>query len=406
MNTRCKYYLHRVLINHWKTKNKKMKKQQPEELITKYLSGNATAAERAKLESWYLTYSQSSKDSLPDPDYPLIEQEMWSMIEEKLQPRHKKSQLWPRISIAAAIILVAGGLYFYNKTTSTNAPKEALVTHDIYPGKNRATLTLANGKTINLSDAQTGVVINAGQLAYNDGSVISEADKELNNATEGIVTLTAVTPRGGQYQFTLADGTKVWLNADSKLEFPSDLKNANKRVVKLIGEAYFEVSKLSNAAGRIPFIVETDKQAVEVLGTKFNINSYADEIGVKTTLLEGSVRVSSIKQPKNQALLQPNQQALLIGSDPIAVKKVDIEDAVAWKNGDFIFDNDDLESIMRKIARWYDVEVYYSETPKKNLHFGGVVSRSRKISAVLKIMQSEGQISFKTEGRKITVIQN
>lgn len=389
-----------------------MKKQQPEELIHKYLSGNATADEKARLESWYLMYSKNSKDALPDPQYTAIGQEMWSVIEEKLQPRYRKSRLWLRVSIAAALVLMAAGLYFYHKTTSLKEPQQIIAANDIDPGKNRATLTLANGKTINLSDAKTGVILDAGRLAYNDGSAIPEVDKEQENlkannfnADEAIM-LTAITPRGGQYQFTLSDGTKVWLNADSKLEFPSDFKNARKRIVKLIGEAYFEVNKLSNSDGRVPFIVETDKQAVEVLGTKFNINSYTDEVGVKTTLVEGSVRVSSAQQPKNQAILQPNEQAFLMDGEPISVKNVDIEDAIAWKNGDFIFDNDDLESIMRKIARWYDVEVYYPETPRKNLHFGGVVSRSRKISAVLKIMQSEGQVSFKTQGRKITVIQN
>jgi transmembrane sensor len=379
-----------------------MEKQQPEELINKYLSGKATADEKAMLESWYLVHTKNSEDVLPDPEYPLIEQEMWPLIEKKLQPRQKQTRLWPRISIAAAIVLVASGLYFFNKSNRVNESQQASFIHDIPPGKNTATLTLTNGKKIQLSDTKTGVVIGAGSLAYSDGSEVSHEE----GSSSEVVQMIASTPRGGQYQFILSDGTKVWLNADSKLEFPSDFKNAKERIVRLEGEGYFEVAKLTNSAGRIPFIVKTDKQVVEVLGTHFNINSYSDEIGDKTTLLEGSVRVSSTQQNTNQAILKPNEQSLLVGSNPITVKKVDVEDDVAWKNGDFTFDNDDLESIMRKIARWYDVEVYYPETPKKSLHFGGVVSRSRSISSVLNSMQSEGQVNFKLQGRKITVIQN
>lgn len=388
------------------------KQQQPEELINKYLSGKATADEKAELESWYLIHAKNSKDSLPEPVYPLVGQEMWSVIEEQLEPRQKQTRLWPRISVAAAIVLIASGLYFYNKNSTVRGPQQALSTKDIAPGKNIAMLTLANGKKILLSDSKTGVVIKGGALTYNDGSAISEADNEqIDLGSQDFspavaVKMSASTPRGGQYQFTLADGTMVWLNADSKLEFPSDFKNGKERIVKLEGEAYFEVAKLNNSTGRVPFIVETDKQIVEVLGTHFNINSYNDEAGEKTTLLEGSVRVSSAGQDKNQAILKPNEQSLLIGTSPISVRKVDTEDAVAWKNGDFIFDNDDLESIMRKIARWYDVEVYYPEKPKKSLHFGGVVSRSKNISSVLKIMQSTGQVNFKMQDRRITVIQN
>lgn len=384
-----------------------MEKQQPEELIHKYLGGKATLDEKVKLESWYLTHSGSKKDALPEIDYPIVGQEMWSLIEKQLQRRNKRRHLWARISIAAAILVIVSGLYFYHKTSRIKEPQLVNVETEISPGKNIATLTLANGKMIKLSDTKTGIVIDGDSLTYNDGSNIAGTNiAHKNPVSAEAERMVASTPRGGQYQFVLADGTKVWLNADSKLEFPSDFSSAKERIVTLKGEAYFEVAKHNNSAGRVPFKVVTDQQVIEVLGTHFNVNSYRDEVGVKTTLLEGSIKITAAQQPKNQVVLKPNEQAFLTEQGTITVKNVEVEDAIAWKNGDFIFDNDDLESIMRKIARWYDVDIYYPEMPKKNMRFGGVVSRSKKISSVLNIMQSTGQVKFKVQGRQITVIQN
>jgi transmembrane sensor len=327
-----------------------------------------------------------------------LDHDLLAALKEREKPV-KTVRLWYRIAAAASICIVLGlaMLFYVNKQGDDGRNVKPGI--DIAPGKNTATLVLPNGKTINLSDAKTGIVIDASKLTYNDGSVVSSKtipDQE-RASKQHAENLTVSTPRGGQYRIVLPDGTQVLLNAASLIKFPSNFAQLKERRVELIGEAYFEVTKNMDK----PFIVKSMEQEVQVLGTHFNVNAYSDEKSIKTTLIEGSVRVSGNKK---QIVLMPNQQAVF--GDDIRVKNVDVESEIAWKNGDFVFDSDDLESIMRKISRWYDVEVFYDGKPDKEMHFGGIVSRAKNISAVLKIMQSTGQVSFKVQGRKITVIQN
>ncbi|WEK20215.1 MAG: FecR family protein [Candidatus Pedobacter colombiensis] len=319
-----------------------------------------------------------------------LDQELLAAVKERNKPV-KTIRIWYRTVGAAAILIVLGiGMFFYSYKKQVSEDEKLIAGKSIAPGKNTAKLTLSDGKTISLSDAKMGIVIEASKLTYNDGSAVSESKMPTKN-------LTVNTPRGGQYRIVLPDGTQVWLNAASVLKFPSSFALLKERKVELIGEAYFEVTKDKNK----PFIVKSKGQEVQVLGTHFNINCYTDEASIKTTLIEGSVMVSGKQE---HVVLKPNQQAVL--NNEIEVKNVDVENEIAWKNGDFIFDSDELESIMRKISRWYDVEVFYTEKPSKKMHFGGIVSRTKDISAVLKIMQSTGQVSFKVEGHKITVTQN
>ena len=292
-----------------------------------------------------------------------------------------------------------------------------LVVNDVAPGSNGATLTLANGKVINLSDAKTGVVIGNEKLAYDDGTDLGQpalnsvqGHPELVSGSRTIQALTATTAKGQTYQFTLPDGTKVWLNADSKLEFPSNFSGAKQRIVSLSGEGYFEVAKDKAH----PFIVESGNQQVEVLGTHFNINAYTTEGKTKTTLLEGAVRVSSSRQSaatrdlpmrRDDVVLKPGQQSELsnTASGKIKVTEVDLEDAIAWKEGYFLLDNDDFEGIMNKISRWYNVDIVYDTMPQ-DIQFGGRVSRTRNVSAVLEALERTGKVKFKIEGRRITVL--
>lgn len=202
------------------------------------------------------------------------------------------------------------------------------------------------------------------------------------------------TPRAGQYQINLPDGTKVWLNAASSLRYPSRF-SGSKRIVALTGEGYFEVAKNKQH----PFVVKTDRQEVQVLGTHFNINSYTDESSTNTTLVEGSVRVTTL-DGKNR-LLKPGEQSQLKG-DEIEVSDVDTENVLSWKNGDFVFKGDDFKSIMRKISRWYDVEVIY-QGDFDDLKFGGYISRTKNISSVLSIMESTGKVHFNIKDKRITV---
>lgn len=344
-------------------------------------------------------------------------------------PWHVKGvKLWLRIAVAASIALTIGtAIYFFSTSRYPDASEEftsAQYAKDIKPGKNTATLTLADGKTINLSDAKTGVIINNDKLIYTDSSIVGGRHPEFisgpntgkdisQNRAPGfhLDDVVASTPRGGTYQIILPDGSKVWLNAASSIKFPSTFSGVAGRKVELIsGEAYFEVAKVMGKGGknneqgtRIPFIVMSRGQRVEVLGTHFNINSYTDEESVKTTLLEGVVRVAPLTGRADDVLLKPGEQSLLNG-DHIKVASANLEEAIAWKDGYFRFNNEKIESIMRKLARWYDVDVKY-EGPVSEEEFNGRISRNKNISQVLKVLTSTKMIRFKIEGRRVTIMQ-
>lgn len=379
------------------------------DLLSKYRQGTCTEEELALLENWVsvTTYSE----------YVISEKELredFDLIAKALPLQKPKVRLWPRIAVAAAAITaITLGVWFYNisgtprHTDAGQYPGSAQYANDVAPGRNTATLTLANGKTIVLSDAKIGVIIGLHKLAYNDGSVVryssgtpssgSLKGEQMTTGPVGVHSLrvnellTVATPRGGTYQVVLSDGTKVWLNADSKLVFPSNFGNTKQRIVNLSGEGYFEVTKNKNQ----PFIVESNGQQVKVLGTRFNINSYTDEGGTKTTLLEGSVDV-------NGTVLKPDQQATNTGNT-IKVQEIDASSAIDWKNGEFVLGGQSLEAIMSKISRWYDVEVTYEDQQLKKQTFGGQVSRFVNVSEILDLMELTGFAHFKIEGRKIIV---
>lgn len=381
-----------------------MKKQIPQDLIQKYLSGKATTKERVTLESWYLLHSENMRDKMPEPDYELLESQMWPVIDAKTTSIRKRFRLWPQI--AAAVAFIAIGIYLYQTSDlifSRNA--ETVMKNDIAPGKNRATLTLTNGEVINLSDVNTGVVINNYKVAYNDGRFIRNSTLNVDE------NITAATPRGGTYQIILPDGTKVWLNAQSSLKFPATFSGVDSRKVELKGEAYFEVSKDKKK----PFLVHAGRQQVQVLGTHFNINAYDDSEGIRTTLLEGSVKVgvmnpaaidkrTGMLKPGVGTIIAPGQQAELIYGLPIKLVQANLEEAMAWKNGQFMFNQENLQTIMLRVARWYDVEVVYSPGFKSE-PFTGSVSRFANISSVLKVLELTGTVHFKIEGRRVTVMR-
>lgn len=303
-------------------------------------------------------------------------------------------KLWPRIAgIAAAVAAIAFCIWFYSSPRHLDDSRDLLnYAQDIAPGKNTATLTF-NGKSMQLSEAHNGVKVDSDKFTYKDGSPLSPQAEALPQVENSMVT--AKTPRGGTYQFILQDGTKVWLNADSKLEFLPDYKSKNQRIVKLEGEGYFEVAKDKTR----PFIVETALQRVEVLGTHFNINAYKDEPAIVTTLIEGSVKVSS---RNNQSYLKPGFQAINSGAD-IHVNEADLDKVIDWKEGDFYFQQTDFRLAMRKIARWYDVDVIYDSSIPANLTSNGIIPRNNNLSAVLKSIERSGQVKFKIEGNKILI---
>lgn len=353
-------------------------------LIERISRGIATDEELARYNAWCNELQIQNRSV---SDFETVKGLMLTNINSRIDHRGIIRFSFYKIAAIAAVLTLVFGLWFYNAGTFSNQKDEIVYENDIAPGKNMASLTLANGNTIQLSDAQNGVSI-GDKLKYFDGT-------EIIAETTQPQLLTATTPRGGVYEITLPDGTHVWMNADSKLSFPSDF-SGRERKVSLSGEAYFEVTKAEQ-----PFIVATDKQEVTVLGTHFNINSYIDEAATRTTLLEGSVRVSAADANHGSYVLKPGDQA--INNGKIRINKVDLDEAVAWKNGNTVFENKSLEDIMRDLSRWYDVSVVYAADAPKYETFSGAVSRSRNISTVLERMQTTGSVKFKIEGRTITV---
>jgi hypothetical protein len=314
-------------------------------------------------------------------------------------------RLWYQLGIAASIlILITTGLFFYTNRIADHKiaikvvePKAAVIT----PGDDKAILTLSDGTKIILEDAKNGILANQAGVSIqktSDGELLYSFSNSAHSDTESeenIIYNMIETPVGGKYQVNLPDGSRVWLNSSSSLRF-SALFNGDTREVELNGEAYFDVSKNKSK----PFKVITKDQIVEVLGTQFNINSYSDEGSIKTTLIEGSVKI--IYKDK-VVLLSPGQQ--FQPKESVAkVVEADTEEVVAWKDGYFVFKNEDIRSIMRKLSRWYNVDVSYSGNIPE-VGFGGNISRSKDISEVLDVLQLTNAVHFKVEGRRITVMR-
>jgi ferric-dicitrate binding protein FerR (iron transport regulator) len=304
----------------------------------------------------------------------------------------KTIRLWPRIAAAASILLfLSVGTYFYFKP---NTPQEALAKQqDILPGHNQATLTLANGKKIILTRGLVGKLAQQGQSAIqaNGTNGITYIAANTNSSTV-IIYNTLATTKGEQspYPLILADGTKVWLNAESSITFPTAF-TGNERLVKVKGEAYFEVAH--NA--KQPFRVTVKNQTIEDIGTQFNVNAYDDEPTMKTTLVEGSVSINS------KTILKPGQEASVDKQAGIQVATANVAIATAWKDGLFSFKKASIQTVMRQIARWYDVEVKYEgELPKKTLT--GDIYRSVNASEALQILQY-ANVKFRIENKTIIV---
>jgi len=311
-------------------------------------------------------------------------------------------RLWPRLAAAASIILMLsfGAYYLLSKQPSQQISK--IQAHDILPGGNKAILTLSNGQNISLTDAQNGNIAKQsgtqiqkahnGQIIYTANNIAPNLSSTINDP-KNIAYNTISTPRGGQWQLTLSDGTRIWLNAASSITFPTAFTGAN-RTVKITGEVYFEV--VHNPAS--PFRVITKGQTIEDVGTHFNVNAYDDEGSVKTTLLEGSVDVSH--NNNEHKLLVPGEQAML-KSNSLIVSKANTEEAVAWKNGYFRFDSEPLPLILRQFSRWYDITIVDNDQ-MNGQYFNVKISRSAQLSRVLKILELGG-IHYKVEGRKLII---
>ncbi|WP_165973315.1 FecR family protein [Pedobacter sp. ok626] len=379
-------------------------------LIRGHFNGSLTVAQEKELQDW-LSASTENVELFAELNNENIVKgkisqynrvnttTMWQKTLAGLQmdtvvPKQAEIIRWPRFLIAASVAVIIGlGIYFYTSSSHLGDERElSKYAQDIKPGKNTATLKLSSGKVIQLSEAKEGVVIGA-DLRYNDNTaVISDKD----NSTKGESVIS--TPRGGTYQVTLYDGTKVWLNSASSLTYTPALNDRGERKVKLDGEGYFEVAKDKNH----PFIVESKGQQVKVLGTHFNINSYLDEDNVKTTLLEGSVSVAILGED-NGVTLRPNQQASLNKRSGFQVKEVNAENVIAWKNGLFMFNDEPLAEVMQKISRWYGVEVHITDPELSKQTVYGTISRYSNISKVLDMLEKTGEMEFDITGNVIHV---
>jgi ferric-dicitrate binding protein FerR (iron transport regulator) len=306
--------------------------------------------------------------------------------------------IWMKYAAAVVLVFAVAGLIYFTKSSNSEITTSDSVTslnNDIAPGGNKAILTLSDGTKIILDNAADGnlstqgnskvIKLDDGQLAY-----------QKNGQAGDIAYNTITTPNGGQYHIILSDGSKVWLNAASSLRYPTSFSN-NERTVELTGEGYFDIAH--NASQ--PFTVIVQGTKVEVLGTQFNINAYADEPVLTTTLIEGKVKLNN---KGTLSLLKPGQQALISGPGQTKVSsQADIEEAIAWKNGKFIFNGNRITAIMRQLARWYDIQVEYNNSLPDD-EFVGAIRRSENISAILRILSKTKTVRFAIDGKKVTVL--
>jgi hypothetical protein len=378
-----------------------MDKEYLEGILEKIAEGSATDDELRIYNVWC---NAMQEQGLTIPDIKNISEELLQKMHRHMRPTkpfiHKK---WVRITAAAAIaaaVYLGVSPFFKNRSERLAGRVEAIKPppepNDLSAGTNSATLTLSNGKKIVLADTLTGNIaeqpgVNISKTA--DGKLIYSITQDPSpKRAKEVEYNTLSTARAQQYQLVLPDGSKVWLNAATTLTYPASFAHLPLRKVELDGEAYFEVAEDKKK----PFFVHTKKQDIQDLGTHFNVSAYFDDSLTKTTLLEGSVKINHSK------MLQPGQQGRSALPGQVTVADVDMHAAVAWKNGYFEFDDENIYDIMKKVARWYDVEVVYEGDIPVN-RMAGSMSRFENASKVLAVLQKTGLLTCRLQGRKIYV---
>jgi len=377
-----------------------MVKKDIKDILEKLPDGSDNEEKERIVKLWLFQLNNKRRANVSESELESLKAEVWQRLESRLVTGAHVVRLWPRIlgiAAAIAVIVLGGYLLNYNGKTVTSSD---LVVQAITPGKLGATLTLASGKQIRLTDVADGELANEAGIRIKktaDGQLVYEiigSDTILNR------TNILSTAKGETYQVRLPDGSTVDLNADSKIIYPTNFEKFKHRRITLSGEAYFHVAKDK----KHPFIVTTSQQEVTVLGTGFNINAYQDEADTKTTLLEGSVKVSGLSHQSSYArTLLPGQQATYSRSGSMSIKEVDTDEAVAWRNGFFIFDNENMESAMRKISRWYNVDIIFKQQELKKEILGGSVSRAENITALLRVLSKAANVNMKIEGKSIVI---
>lgn len=377
-----------------------MGKEKAVKLLRRYLKGAATPEEQALLESWYFETARAQPVMSGEPDYSKMEEDILGLLRVQQQFRRKVINFSRHIAAAAAVLIILslGSFFIARRIPASRIARPRPPGNDILPAVTRAHLTLPDGRMINLDSAHSGplarqddAIISSlgGQLIYG----ASQADRSAEQGPTAYHTLTTLP--GEHFSLLLADGTKAWLNAASSITFPA-VFNGSERKVRVTGEVYFEI--VHNP--KQPFSITVRNELIEDIGTRLNINAYDDESTINTTLLEGAIKISS--RSVSAAVLEPGQQAMIRpGENAFELRHVDAGEAIAWKNGYFYFDRADIRTVMRQLARWYNVQlVYKGKIPKKTLK--GKICRNINASEALEILSYFGA-HFQVDGKTITL---
>lgn len=378
-------------------------REEIQKLAYKWKNNTITPEEKEKLDNWYQEHSEEQLTWAKDNNEEALRERLLRNILIK-NGNHKlrKMQLSRTVYKYAATVLVvvAFGIWFFLNNKDVDIKTETVVqsTINIDPGKETATLVLGDGTELQLDTVSNGLIStnDAVEINKTGAAVNYQNEQSLKDEKQPVKYNTIYTNRGNQFQIILADGTKVWLNSESSIRYPTQF-NGNTREVELTGEAYFEVVKNKQQ----PFYVNAKGIEVEVLGTHFNVNAYADEPFIKTTLVEGSVKVS---REDNSVLISPGEQAMAANSETgIKVLKVDVQQVLAWQQGFFEFTNISLPEIMRQISRWYNIDIKL-EDGKYNERFGGRISKNLNLEKVLELLRTSG-IEFEMKEDRVLVVK-
>ncbi|TKC64002.1 FecR family protein [Pedobacter hiemivivus] len=374
-------------------------------LYEKCIQGKCTDEDKKKLDEYQDDFSLDNiywdEDRLGDEHQ--ITSSIYRKLQKSIKHQRPKKLQWYKLPLAAAITLmtVGAGIYLYFNTSPDRTKQQTQIADKIVAGSNKAILTLSGGKQIILTDVSNGELVKQGNTQITktaDGKIIYQPSAAHSSGTSGMAVVynTVSTPKGGQFQVVLPDGSHVWLNAISSITYPSNFSGKDRRV-QLTGEAYFEIAKNPEKPFKVDVI---GKQQIEVLGTHFNVEAYPEDHEIKTTLLEGSVKLMA---QNKQVKLKPGQVAVNDLKRNLTIKQADVEEVMAWKNGLFVLNDVNLKDVMKKASRWYDVDVEYQGNVS-NKKLWGTMSRYKDITELLENIAITSSLRYKIDGRRVILM--